>query len=72
MTTSNTPANEPEFQLPDGYHVERNGQQVYVPRDQLTRAEMEWVFARLNAKAAHFAAKAEALRAHVERKEGDA
>jgi len=62
-----------EIDLPEssllngGYSVMREKEPVYVPRLQMTRADMEYVCAKFDALAGHFARASRALRAEWHR-----
>ena len=54
----------PEAQLlNDCYSVYREREPVYVPREEMTRADMEYVCAKFDALSEHFARHSRALRA---------
>lgn len=54
--------------LNGGYSVLRGSEPVYVPRQRMTRDDMEYVCAKFDALAGHFARASRALRADFERR----
>lgn len=52
------------------YQVERNGELVLVPTEQLTEAEARWLAAEERRKAAECERDAEELRAELRRRRG--
>lgn len=54
--------------LNGGYSVMRDDEPVYVPREEMTRADMEYVCAKFDALSEHFARHSRALRADWERR----